>query len=364
MAMKKDCISMRQLLVLLFAALLSPAIQVLPSETAAVAGAAGWLSSLVVLPPALGLCWVFFRLLERFPEGSGLADVVEMTLGKVVGKGVLLIYIVWALVLLCVNTRLYGQRFLATGYRNSSLLLFVAALLAVALWIAWGRLSAFARAGEVFYLILTITLGGVLLFSLFHVEWENVFPVWLEDTVPVLWSGVPVLGVLSYGVFGAVLSGGVTRRPGDKARAMKWTAAFCLLLTALQFINLGNFGPYLIARMEQPFFMMVKGIGVQGAFQRVESVVIALWVLSDLVFIGLLTFSCCTLAKTCFGIKEAKYAAPVVALLTLAGSILLFSDAFSLDRFANSVVPAGNLLLGVVFPLVLLIIASLRKEHI
>ena len=40
--MPDDRISLRQLLALLFAALLAPAIGVLPSQTAALAGEAGW----------------------------------------------------------------------------------------------------------------------------------------------------------------------------------------------------------------------------------------------------------------------------------------------------------------------------------
>ena len=50
----------------------------------------------------------------------------------------------------------------------------------------------------------------------------------------------------------------------------------------------GNFGPGLTARMDTPFFMMVKGIGIEGTFQRVESVIIALWVFSDLALLNLL----------------------------------------------------------------------------
>ena len=34
--------------------------------------------------------------------------------------------------------------------------------------------------------------------------------------------------------------------------------------------------------------MMVKGIGIEGTFQRVESVIIALWVFSDLALLNLL----------------------------------------------------------------------------
>ena len=55
--MPDDRISLRQLLALLFAALLAPAIGVLPSQTAALAGEAGWLSALAALPVLLGLCW-------------------------------------------------------------------------------------------------------------------------------------------------------------------------------------------------------------------------------------------------------------------------------------------------------------------
>ena len=52
--MPDDRISLRQLLALLFAALLAPAIGVLPSQTAALAGEAGWLSALAALPVLLG----------------------------------------------------------------------------------------------------------------------------------------------------------------------------------------------------------------------------------------------------------------------------------------------------------------------
>ena len=73
--MPDDRISLRQLLALLFAALLAPAIGVLPSQTAALAGEAGWLSALAALPVLLGLCWVLFALLRPAGEGAGLAQV-------------------------------------------------------------------------------------------------------------------------------------------------------------------------------------------------------------------------------------------------------------------------------------------------
>lgn len=59
-------------------------------------------------------------------------------------------------------------------------------------------------------------------------------------------------------------------------------------------------------RMDTPFFMMVKGVGVEGAFGRVESVVIALWVLADLALLTLLLCSCCCMRKLSLAFSGAK----------------------------------------------------------
>ena len=286
--MPDDRISLRQLLALLFAALLAPAIGVLPSQTAALAGEAGWLSALAALPVLLGLCWVLFALLRPAGEGAGLAQVTETVLGRGLGKGVLLLYLLWGLLLLSANARLFALRFLSTSYRNAPLGLFLLTLLGLTLWLVRKPVRVLARTGEVFYLALAIGLGFSLILGVLQVEPRHILPLWTEDLPGVLSAAVPVLGLFGYVVFAAFLGGNVTRGEGDRRRALWWAAAFCLVLTALQLVCLGNFGPGLTARMDTPFFMMVKGIGIEGTFQRVESVIIALWVFSDLALLNLL----------------------------------------------------------------------------
>ena len=107
---------------------------------------------------------------------------------------------------------------------------------------------------------------------------------------------------------------------------------------------------------------MVKGIGVQGAFQRVESVVMALWVLSDLMLIGMLVFSACAVSKVLFGLKRAQSAALPVTAVALVGSIFLFHDALAVERFANGVLTAGNLVFGFGIPLFLLAVRKIRGK--
>ena len=98
--MPDDRISLRQLLTLTFAALLSPAIQLLPGSTARRAGEAGWLATLAALPVLLGLCWLLWRLFR-----GGLPNTAQQLLGPTLGRVFCLLYFLWGLYLLAANAR-------------------------------------------------------------------------------------------------------------------------------------------------------------------------------------------------------------------------------------------------------------------
>lgn len=360
--MPKDKISMRQMLTLLFAALLSPAVRVLPVRAAEMAGRGGWFSALAALPVLLALCGALFSLFRNAEEGDGLTQIFEKTLGRWLGRLVTLLYLLWGLGLLCANARLFGLRFLSTSYRNAPLPLFIFVLLALALWLAGKKLPVLARAGQIFYLALAVSFGFVLILGAFRVEPKNVLPVWGEDIPGILQSALPALAVLGYVIYGGFLGGSVARGEKNCRKTLKWAAVFCLVLTAMQWVCLGSFGPGLTVRMDSPFFMMVKGVGVEGAFERVESVLIALWVLSDLALLALLLLSCSTMARDIFPIKEPRSAALPLAALALIGALFLFPDAFALYDWMDKVVLPGNLIFGFAVPAIVFVVSKLRKE--
>ena len=359
--MPNQNITMRQLMALLFTGLLSPAVRVLPGATAALGGRAGWLSTLLALPLALGLCWVLSALFRRLPPGTGLGEACLLVLGKWPGRILLTIYLLWGLFLLAANTRLCGLRFLSTGYRNGPGGLFLAVLLGLTLWLALRPVRVLARAGEVFRLAVGLGLAFSLVLGAFQVEARHVLPVWTGDLPGLFSAAVPVLGLLGCGVYAAFLGGNVTRAAGDRRRLLRWGVMFCLVLTALQLVCQGSFGPGLTARADTPFFLMVKGIGIEGTFQRVESVIIALWVFSDLALLSLLAASCCALAQAVFRLRERRHAAVPVVLAALAAAWGLFPDAFTLARWMDRAVWPGSLLLGFGLPALLLLVKKLRR---
>lgn len=355
--MDQDRVSLRQLLTLTFAALLSPAIRILPGRTAEIAGEGGWLAAVAALPVLLGLCWVLFALLK----GKGLGQTALEVLGPVLGRVVMALYLLWGLFLLAANARLVALRFLTVSYRNAPLPLFLAALLAITFWLTIKPVRVLARAGEVFYLALAIGLGLSLAMGAFQMDPGRILPLWGEDLPAIGAAALPVLGLLGYVVFAAFLGDRVIPRPGGRKKAMGWAVGLCLTLTALQAVCLGNFGPGLSIRMNTPFFMMVKGIGIAGTFQRVESVILALWVLADLALLGLLAAACAAMVRTLLPVQGRKGVALPLVLLALAGALWLFPDAFFLTRTMERAALAGNLVMGFVLPLALLAIKKLRR---
>lgn len=360
--MPEDRITLRQLLALTFAALLSPAVQILPGETALRAGEGAWLSALAALPAALAGWWALCALLRRGKELRGLPRAACDLLGPAAGRGLCLVYLLWGLFLLAANARLAALRFLTISYRNASLSLFALILLGVAFWLARKPAGALARAGEVFFLALTVGLALTLALGAFQIRAVNLLPVWTEDLPGLASAALPVLGLLGYGVFAACLAGPVEPEEGGRRKALRWGVGLCLTLTALQAVCLGGFGPGLVARLDTPFFMMAKAIGFEGTFQRVESLVIALWVLSDLALLALLTAACDRLARQTFALREGRSAALPVALAAGAGALWLFPDAFFLDDLLNSALLWGNLLLGLVLPAALVVVKLWREQ--
>ena len=311
-------------------AVLSPAVGILPALAARQGGQGGWLAPLIALP----------GLLLLLPAWGTLARRKDT-----MGLPLTIIYIMWVLVLACVRLRLSVQRLQFTAQRESSPWVFLPVLAAVAAWLVWGKVEAFGRAAAVFSRILTLALLVLLVLTLFQIQPENLFPLWTGDILPVLRAAVPTLGVLCYGAYGAFLWGGA-----ESAPAKRRAGGGCVLLALLLLSVLGNLGAPLTTALENPFLTLSRRVGVEGAFQRVESLVSALWLLGDLTLLGLLLWVFRCLIGRLVPRWKGRWVALIGAGVMLLGAGLVFRDAIFAQWFEYTLAPLGNLFLGAAVP--------------
>lgn len=343
----RQTISQTQLCALLWAALLAPAAELLPAVTLPWAGKGAWVTTLLTFPVLAGAGWV---LAHGAWGRGGLPQTIRTGFGPVIGRGILILYMVWGEFLLALRLRLCAQRLLASGERDGSLWFYLPVAALLALWMARGKLAAFARAGQVLLAVVGTAAAVVLGLALFQVRPEHLLPLWWQDALPVLGGTLPAWGVLGWGMFAAFLVGDT--EPARHARRdwLIWSGLGCLLLSLEQLVVIGNLGVSLARRLHSPFFALAKSVGVEGAFQRVESIISALWIFGDLALLGVILFALWEMAGAVWEKAEQKTVVTVALIPAVILSMVAFPDGVAAEAAGRGIVLVGNLILGTALP--------------
>lgn len=332
----RNKLSQTQRMALFWAGGLAPAAEHLPRQLADLAGTGSWLAPLLAALPLL----LLLSLLSALAGERGLAASLSSVLGRKAGRGVLALYLLWGLGLLALRFRLCAQRLVDSGTRDGNLWFFLLVTAALVLWMGRGTLGAFARAGQLFLGLLLTAVAVVLLLSLRPADLLRLTPAALAPK-PLLAGALTTAGTLGWGLFAAFLP--TERAEKGSGHTLLWTLGGCGLLAMGQAVLLGCLGVGLVTRLDRPFFALTKQIGIEGAFQRVESAAAALWTLADLCMAGVLVFA------IRYIIEEWKgRSAPWCPWLTVLGSgtMALVLPADGAARW----VPLGSLLLGLALP--------------
>lgn len=258
------------------------------------AGAAGWLALRLLVP-----------LARRLPHRPGP------------DRGLWALFLAWGLVVTAAQANRVGLR-LSEDLRGSPLLL-TAVLLALSAWMASGGLEALGRACRIFTLAVGLAFGCIVLFALGGLRWDWLVLFAGPDLAAVPRGAGVTAGTLSVGLFALVL--GEEDGTGEEKVLRRGFLLLPLLALATLLVT-GRLGPALAASIHRPFFQMVSGLGFQGAFQRLEELVSALWLLGDLALLALLLLCLGRLTARVLPGREGKAAVWVLAglALVLAGS--------------------------------------------
>lgn len=331
---------------IVFLALLTLGSEVLPDRLSAVGGAA-WLCPLA----AGGIVYPAARLFARRPlPGRRLFAGTRYPTGARALAGVLLLWGVPATAAQAVRA---GLR-ISDDLRGAPLLL-TAALVLLAAWMAAGGLAALGRACRIFGMAVTLAFFCIVLFGLFGLRWDWILLWDRAAPAALLRGGWIALKTFSLGLYPLVLLEDLGEETKDGGRTRRRLFAVFPLLSAGVLLVTGRLGPGLAGRVDRSFFQMVSGLGFQGAFQRLEELVSALWLLGDLALLALLLL--CLRRLLARAVKREE--SPAMGWF-LAGLVLAAAPLSGLwDPWPGGpAFPAGELLSGAV----LLVAAATAKK--
>lgn len=337
--------SARQRAAWTWVAALAPAAAVLPVVSAQ-AGPGGWLAPLLALP---GILWVD-GLLRRVGS-DGLANGLCRVLGSGFGRALTIIYIMWAVVLGGMQLRISARRLTAAAPTEGTWLLGI--LLLMAVWFAWREPAAAARWSVLMLGWLLTALGAVVVLAAVQMRRENLLPLGAVGD-GLFEAGGAALGVLCVRVYAGFLQGETAPR-GRKGRCLP--VLVCGVLAGLLLVVQGNLGTELAARLEDPLLTLSRNVGVEGTFQRAESLLASGLLPADIGLLALLLWAIRIAAGQGWPLRCSPRTVVVAAAAAMAGSAALMGNLRALGHWVVMV----NLALGVGVPLVLVVIARIRQ---
>ncbi len=315
-------------------------------------GAAAWLCPLLAGAVVVGVA----ACLSRRPIlGRGdLGEQISQRWGNRTGRVVAGIFFLWGIYLTTAHAARVGGR-LSDSLRASPVFI-TAVVLVLAGWLAAGGVPAFARACEIFALAVGFGFLLIFLFGVFRLEWEHVFLWRWEELAQVPRGTLSVGGVVAAGGYGLFLLGDVRPERGGRRVVLRRLGTLFLLISAAVFLVLGRLSAALAEKIDRPFFQMVSGLGFEGAFQRLEELVSALWVLGDAALLGLLLLCLNRLLAQVFHREPSQRMGWGVTGLVFLGSV---NVSYWNDILSGVILSVGNLLALLAL---LVLLAAVRQE--
>lgn len=244
-----------QLLALGTVMLLSPALRLFPSASAALAGRGAWLSPLMAVPFLLAYICFISRLMNARREDEGLAELGLRCFGKKAGKIILAIMLLWLLLYSGFVLRSGADRLITTIYPYSSPPFFIIIMGLICMIAALGSARAIVRMAKLIQPVVLGVLLLVLVFALFSADFTNLLPLTVYDALPVMKGALPAINVIVVIVYLVCFLGGLKPNEPHRFRQYSvWMLLMSLLLTALSVAVVGSFGAELTARLTRPFF--------------------------------------------------------------------------------------------------------------
>ena len=354
--------------------LMVPALRHFVTASARYAGRAAWLTPLIAALPMLLYLHFIADFMQCRREGENLQELMLRCLGPKLGRGALALTAAWLLLYSGFVLRTGADRMIITIYPNSSPAAFTVAMGLVCLVAALGKPRTIIRCAQLIKPLVLAALLLILFFALASVKSSNLLPITVNDALPATLGSLAAVNVLLVGVYTlCFVEGNCPVSPGRARESSLWLLWMVVLLCLLTTAITGMFGAELTAKMNRPFFAMVRNLVFFRTVERVEALVAMLWLFPDFLLVSLLLWSAQYCLRLIFKLdpaytgkrlldpRQGRWLTWPCALAAIVSSLLIGPNAVGLELWSSQIIPLLNLGFALLFLPTVYIIGKLKK---
>lgn len=346
---------------LMMSMILPTAILTVPALTVKSARQDAWVSVILATLVGLLIARLVVSLSLRFP-GKTLFEYAEEILGKVPGKIVGLLYIWWFLHMNAVIVREFGTFLVSALLPDTPIIVFHIVGVAVVAYMVRNGLEVLSRVNQLF-IPLTALLAIIFILSTKDMKLARLLPVFDAGLIPIVkGAAVPASWLGEIVTFTMIIP--YLNKPKEAHRVAALSIlliGFFLTVSILEALLI--FGPHVAGRWVFPTFNAVRVVSIANFLERLESVIMAGWVLGGFVKVGVFYYVAVLGSAQWLGLRDYRPLVAPVGVILVALSILLHENVVDMLHFLAQVWPPYALIVFQVgIPLVLLIIALARGK--
>ena len=352
-----------QLLSLASLIFLSPALRLFPNSAAEYASQAAAFSALAAIPLILLYLLFICRFMDFRKDGEGMAELIMRCLGPKAGKAALGILSLWFLFYAAFILRVGSDRLITTIYPHSSPALFIIVMALICSISALGAARTIVRAAKLLLPFIFGIIIFILLFASFSVSGKNLLPVSISDTLPIFISSLSSFDIFTAVLYLICFFAPFVKRSENSFKAYSiWVLFMSAFISWLCIAVVGSFGAELSAKLSWPFFSLVRNLVFFNSLERIEALVVSIWVFPDFLLVSMLLYSAQYCLRLSLGEKSPEYRGEKMFstinkrfMIPLCGVFIIISGLFmakspeNLEFFSKTLIPLINFAFALLF---------------
>ncbi|HOA55400.1 MAG TPA: endospore germination permease [Clostridiales bacterium] len=354
-------ISIRQAIFLFVTASFTPTIRIVPAYAAQKAKQAAWLSP-VVTAVLLILLVQLWQVIYRKYRDKSLMDIYCDIAGPAAGTVILIIYLLWMVLLSALYIRYFAMRLVGAIYPNTDISVFIISMLAVIVYTLGFGVTTLARFNEVLLPFLVIVFCLIFIMMIPNFRTDFLTPVSVRSILPVLNASMAPTGIVAYFSFMFIFGDRINNK--ENINKIGFKMVLFLLITQVVIIAsiISTFSYRIAQRTQLPFLAAVKQISVFNLLEKVESIVVSVWVLSDFIIICFFIICILSMLKSFFRLSDPKPLIGIYVIFSYFLAMLLANNVFEMERMSEDIALPVNIILGFVIPAIMFVVGKIRKK--
>lgn len=357
--MKNETISERQGAILIVLFILGSTLLI---GTGGRAKQDAWIAIIIAILLSTILLLMFSRILSLYP-GKDLFDILQMVMGKFIGKIISILMIWFAFhigTLVLRNLSEFTDTLVFPDTPVAVPMIFFAILL---IWGLKEGIEVLGRWSEFFIWVVIIVFIATSILSISEMDINRLKPILNNGITPILKGTFSTLSFpLGETVVFTMVFSNISKAKNYNRTFIVglWLGGFIIFLAAIR--NLLVLGSNIISREYFPSNMAISLIHMGELLQRLEMEIAIVLLICSFVKIVICLFAVCNGISKFFGFDDYRFIATPITLLMLNFSFFIYKSNMEMVSWAFNVWPYYSFIFEVIIPLVIYIVAEIRSR--